>query len=261
MGESLDRMRGRLARIGFLWPADGLNDDEYWAFLPAGVAWLTARYTPDLGSEDLTLATVEAYASPKLLEQAVRLLLPVMPHVVACGDNAASVVNGLVGDELMRQAIERVAGVPATTPGAAILAATTRLGAVSLAVVSPYPPDLTRRLVAFFESAGHPVSDVVIEPESGEWGIGLAPPERWTAAAARLDRSRADAIVIAGGGVRMFGAIAGLEHELDRPVICAPAALVWHACQLAGLNVCAAGDGLLYSRFGCGESRTSVNDA
>ena len=39
----------RMSRIGFLWPADGLNDDEYLRFVPEGVTWLTARY--DAGTE------------------------------------------------------------------------------------------------------------------------------------------------------------------------------------------------------------------
>ena len=30
--------------IGFLWPCDGLNEQEYWKFLPKDVRWLTARY-------------------------------------------------------------------------------------------------------------------------------------------------------------------------------------------------------------------------
>jgi len=37
-------MRGSRGRIGFLLPADGLTDDEYWSCLPDGVALLAARY-------------------------------------------------------------------------------------------------------------------------------------------------------------------------------------------------------------------------
>ena len=46
-------IRGSAGRIGFLWPADGLNDDEFWSCLPDGVALPTTRYavTGDLSAE------------------------------------------------------------------------------------------------------------------------------------------------------------------------------------------------------------------
>lgn len=243
-------MRGQRGRIGFLWPADGLNDDEYWSYLPVGVSWLTARYTPDLGSEALTISTIEAYADPALLAHAARLLQAVKPHVIACGDNAASIVNGVAGDRAIRMAVEKATGVAVATPGSSILAALDRLGAKRLAVISPYPKDLSDRLVGFLHQAGHWVSDLIVIPEDDEWGIGLALPCRWAEAVGQLDLSLADAIVVAGGGVRLFGVIGDLENEHDRPIVAAPASLVWHACQLAGFDVRQAGDGTLYRDFG-----------
>ena len=41
--------------IGFLWPCDGLNDSEYWKFLPKDVGWLTARYGANTATEELTV--------------------------------------------------------------------------------------------------------------------------------------------------------------------------------------------------------------
>ena len=49
--------------IGFLWPCDGLNDSEYWKFLPKDVGWLTARYSANTATEELTDKNLEQYAS------------------------------------------------------------------------------------------------------------------------------------------------------------------------------------------------------
>ena len=57
-------MRGARGRIGFLFPDDGLNDDEYWAWLPERVAWLTTRYPGTLPGRGLDRATFEASADP-----------------------------------------------------------------------------------------------------------------------------------------------------------------------------------------------------
>ncbi len=243
-------MRGARARIGFLWPADGLNDDEYWSYLPDCVAWLTARYTPATGDETLTLDTIDAYADPALIARAARLLEAVKPHAVACGDNAASVVRGRDGDRAMAAAVEAVLHVPVATAGGAILAGLAAFQAGTIGLVSPYPADLTERLSAFLEAAGHGIAKLITAGETDEWGIGGATPDRWARAARAAGSAPVDAVVVAGGGIRMSGAIEPLERDLARPVIATPAALVWHAARLAGIDVRAAGEGRLYREHG-----------
>ena len=54
--------------IGFLWPCDGLNEQEYWKFLPKDVRWLTARYGAETETEELTERNLEQYASLKVLK-------------------------------------------------------------------------------------------------------------------------------------------------------------------------------------------------
>ena len=56
--------------IGFLWPCDGLNEQEYWKFLPKDVRWLTARYGAETETEELTERNLEQYASIKILKKA-----------------------------------------------------------------------------------------------------------------------------------------------------------------------------------------------
>jgi maleate isomerase len=46
----------------------------------------------------------------------------------------------------------------------------------------------------------------------------------------------ADAVVVGGNGFRAVGAIAALEHTLERPVLTANQALLWAALNAAGAD-------------------------
>ena len=80
--------------IGFLWPCDGLNDQEYWLYLPRNIGWLTARYDADTQTELLTQDNLEQYASFETLKRAARIFKSVKLDAIACGDHAASFILG-----------------------------------------------------------------------------------------------------------------------------------------------------------------------
>ena len=242
--------RGSVARIGFLCPVDGLNDDEYWNYLAEGVGWYIARYSAGLPEETLDDEAIAAYADPALVARATDLLLAVKPDVVAMGDFAAGIFNGLEGDKEMSDAVGRVCGVPVATGLQAMLAAMTALKARRVSVVSPYPNALSARVEACFEAVGLDVLAMHSADESDEFGIGLSTEKRWMNAALAADHPDSDAIVIAGGGVRIATSIAATEASLGKPVIATSAALVWQAQRLAGIDATSAHLGSLYDAHG-----------
>jgi maleate cis-trans isomerase len=87
-------MRGVAGRIGFLFPGDGLNDDEYWSWLPDDVAWLTARYPGTLPDQPLNRATFAASADTGPMVAAARILAEAHPQVIVTGDHAGSFILG-----------------------------------------------------------------------------------------------------------------------------------------------------------------------
>ena len=87
-------MRRFRKTIGFLWPCDGLNDQEYWKFLPNDVSWLTARYGAETGTEELSENNLQKYSSLELLRQTAKLFPTAKLDSVACGDHAASFIFG-----------------------------------------------------------------------------------------------------------------------------------------------------------------------
>jgi 4-aminobutyrate aminotransferase-like enzyme len=225
--------RGDRGRIGFLWPGDGLNDDEYWSYLPDGVAWLTQRYRGTLLDQPLNFATFVASADLAPLVTAASVLAEAHPDVVVMGDHAGSFILGLNNDLKQAQAIVAASGARVgSTSSTAILVALEHLAVKRIAVVSPYESEVTAAGIDFLCANGIEVVACYQISFDAELAIASAEAGLWADAARRADRSDAAAILLMGGGIRLHGLTPRLEAELGKPVLSAPAALVWHACQL-----------------------------
>lgn len=230
-------MRGAAGRIGFLFPGDGLNDDEFWSYLPDGVAWLTARYPGTLPDQPLNHATFAASADLGPMIAAARVLAEAHPDVIVTGDHAGSFILGMGHDLAQGQAIAQASGArAASTPSTAIVAALASLGIGRVAITSPYDAEVTAAGRTFLE--GHGITVVAEARRSFDDETGIAGQEAgfWADAAQAANHPEAQAIVLMGGGLRTGGSVARLEAVLGKPVIAATAALVWHACQLLGVN-------------------------
>ncbi len=236
--------RGPGGRIAFLWPADGRNDDEYWNYLPDGVALLAARY-PVAGG--LELEDLESDADPEIVRTAAGLFRHVPVNAVALGDCAGSAVNGPDGARAMAAAAASETGSPAVTMIEAVVEAIRAVSARRVSLAAPYGARVTGRIVAYLEAEGvEVVRRRALEAES-EAEIGDRPPERWAEVAESLGRGDADAVVLGGGGVRIAPVLDALEARMGVPVIAGPAALIWGACRRMGVMTAGAGPGRLFA--------------
>ena len=246
-------VRGDCGRIGFLLPADGLTDDEYWSCLPDGVALLAARY---LVAGGLTLEELESDTDIRPILDAVELIRQAKANVAALADCAGAVVGGL---EYERDLVVRVAaklGGPATSTPRAIAAALQALGARRIVLAAPYLDVVVERFAEFLAGFGiETVASKAIAFEA-ETEIAELGPAQWRAIAREVDRPDADAIVLGGGGIRAAAALDATERDLGKPVVAAPAALIWHASRLAGADVTRSGLRRLFSA--CGASPAAV---
>jgi 4-aminobutyrate aminotransferase-like enzyme/maleate cis-trans isomerase len=230
-------MRGSAGRIGFLFPGDGLNDDEFWSYLPDGVAWLTARYPGTLPDQPLNHATFAASADLGPMVAAARVLAEAHPDVIVTGDHAGSFILGLGYDQAQADAIATASGARAgSTPSTAIVAALKSLGLNRVAITSPYDAEVTAAGRTFLQGHGIAVVNEARRSFADETGIAGQKAAFWGAVAHAADHPDAQAIVLMGGGLRTGGSVARLEATLGKPVIAATAALVWHACELLGAN-------------------------
>ncbi|MGH1481222.1 MAG: maleate cis-trans isomerase family protein [Geminicoccales bacterium] len=237
-------------RIGLLWPHDGHTDDEFWAYLPKGVSLLIARFKAAGDQGELTANALAAYADPKPLEEAADLLRLAMPDVVVSGDHGGSFIGGVEGDLAQRKAMQGALGVPASTASFATVVALRTLGAKRLALTSPYPDEITPYLLRYLEAQGFAVVASIGLDLENENDIGALMPDRWHRIAKDADHAKADAVLLAGGGIRTAGILGTIEADLEKPVVSAPAALIWHALQLIGVTPEAPEHGLLFTEFG-----------
>ncbi|WP_395661082.1 aminotransferase class III-fold pyridoxal phosphate-dependent enzyme [Aestuariivirga sp.] len=238
----------RPQRIAFIWPNDGLNDDEFWAYVPPGVSWLTTRYPGTLEGHGLDRETFLASAELGPMIAAARLMRPLRPDVVALGDHAGSFIKGIGGDEAQAAALAEAAGAPhATTPATAMVAALRHLNARRIAVTSPYDREVTDAGIAFLEAHGFEVVAVERESLTDEHEIASRDAWAWRDLALKADHREAEAIALFGCGIRTAGMLPDLEMAAGKPAVPATAALVWHACSLAGMRPSKPGLGRLFA--------------
>ena len=240
-------MCGTTGRIGFLWPADGLNEDEFRSCLPEGVALVTVRYAV---AGSLTTESLEADADLAPIMEASRRLAPAGVDVAALGDCAGSFILGSAHEQAMIRAVATELGGPATTMSGAIVAALRVLGVRRVALAAPYAPEVVERFVVYLDQQGIEVTDHHALGHRTESSIDGLAPERWHDAARSVAGPAAEAIVLGGGGVRAAERLEAMETDLGRPVVSGPGALIWHACQLIGADATRSGLGCLFSRHG-----------
>lgn len=112
----------------------------------------------------------------------------------------------------------------------AVTAALTWLHAARVALLTPYPDEVTALEAAMLAEAGFSVT-CAAGLGLGD-GYGTVTPRQVTELARSVDCAvirNADAVVLSCTGWPTLGLIPGLEHDLGRPVISSNMAIAWHA--------------------------------
>lgn len=233
-------------RIGIICPDDGINDDEYWEYLPPGVTLLWTRYRTPKRFEPISVEMVGSYGDMAVVEESAKTLEITQPDVVVFCCNSCGFVHGLNGDRGIRRSIQKAAKSPAISITSAELEALKALGAKRVAVGGPYPVEVTAKLVTLLEAEGYEVTDSQSLSMTAEWQIGNAAPSVWADLAKRVDSPTADCVLLACGGIRTAAVMTSLENDLGKPVVSAPAATMWHALRTVGVTDKVADVGALF---------------
>lgn len=236
-------------RIGVIYPADGLLDDELWALVPEGVAPLVTR--EEVPPEDVNLDVVIRVAESRGIEDAARCLTVVKPHVLAYFCTSATFARGVGGDMEIVERMQAAGNAPATTTSTATIRALQKLEAEAVAVATPYIDEINERLVAFLE--GHGFGVINLEGMRLGSGIGEVPLEQVYRLARRADSEGADALYIACTNIRTVGILDELEEDLGKPVLSANQVTMWDALRIAGVKGWVPGAGSLYDLLEEGE--------
>jgi maleate isomerase len=140
------------------------------------------------------------------------------------------------------------AGAHVVTSAGALPTALRAVGARRVALVAPYLPALTEKVVAYLDAMGIDVVDAVSLGITDNREVGRQDPQRLVELAGRLDRRRAEAIVLSAC-VQMpsLPVVAEVERRTGLPVVTAATATAYGLLARLGLPPHIDGAGWLLS--------------
>lgn len=237
------------ARIGLIYPADGLIDDEFWKFTPKGVSVHITRVS--VPTEKITVKMVTELSESKEIEEAARILKIIKPNVIAYACTSASFIRGVGKDLEIAERIEKVAGIPAITTSTAVVDALNALKIKKVAVYAPYIDEINLILKKFLEESGFDVVNINLSwglQINYEWDFYSTSPWIVYELAKRVNTKDAEGIFIACTGFRTAEFLEPLEVDLGKPVVSANQATMWKALRMAGVRERISGYGVLFEK-------------
>ncbi len=167
------------------------------------------------------------------LEEQAKRLADGNVNVICFGCTGGSLFGGVGYDKKIIKRIEDVTGRTATTTSTAVIEALKRLNAKNLAVASPYPEWLNRRLRDFLE--GQDFHVVTLKGLGLETGMEDVSPEEILRLAKEVAIHEADAVFISCTDFRALEIVDRLEQDLGKPVVSSNQATLWMLLRLAHL--------------------------
>ncbi len=227
------------ARVGLLVPSSNVTMEiELPALLrrdlPAGDApsFHSARMR-------MTAVTAEALAAMDAqAEQRAGELADAQVDVIAYACLVAVMVQGRGAHRSAEQRLSDAAdGVPVVSSAGALVAAVHALGVERVAMVTPYAPPLTETVIDYLGGEDIEVVDAISLGVTDNGAVGRLDPANLVDIAARLNRSRAQAVV-ASACVQMpsLPAITSIQALTELPALSAATATARSVRQALGLS-------------------------
>lgn len=155
---------------------------------------------------------------PGVMAEAASLLADARPDALAWAGTAGSWL-GLAHDRRIVAAVSDVTGLPATTSTLALLAACERLGADRVGLVTPYVPEVVRRIESVYERAGVCVVAEEHLSITDNYAFGTVPANRIATMVRACATGGADAVLVVCTNLRATGLAPSLEAALGIPVL------------------------------------------
>lgn len=185
-------------------------------------------------SDDHSLAALLATGEEQALLEGVERMRRWQPEVVVWACTSGSFVRGRSGALAQIEAIERTAGVPATSTSLAFVEAAAALGIEEVVVVAPYPEEAASAFTAFLAEWGIAVRETV--PLGC---VGPSVSEQLSAADIERDIAEFDpavAVLLPDTAVWGIEILGELGPRRTAPLLVANQVTLWHAFDLIGLE-------------------------
>ena len=210
-------------RIGIITPAsDTVIEVDFARHFAGSITVHTAR---------MYLESTTVKGELKMLEEevesAVRRIAQVDPEVIVFGCTSASALLGLEGEDRLVQRMERLSGCPCVTITGAAANQLKNSGIRDLMVLTPYLPEINRRLEDTFKEAGLPVVYIAGMGFDSDRAIGNTEPKEIIAFARKhFSRASADGLFLSCTTMRAMETVRQLQAELSVPVLTSNAAAI-----------------------------------
>ena len=217
--------------MGLLTPAfDPVPESEAWAMAPQGVSIHVSRVSTTRGD-------ASSFAKPPHVDAAVELLAGVKPSVILYSYSSSSYLLGAQAEEALRIRLEAIVpGIPDRSGCHCSLKGSSRAErAASGGSASPwFTEEVNSKGGDYFRSRGFEVvSCARLAPLRTFAEVPPAEVYDWVKVNVP---KQAEAVLIAGNGLRAVGVIQALEAALDKPVLTANQVTFWQALRTAGVT-------------------------
>ncbi|PKB63563.1 MAG: hypothetical protein BZY80_06700 [SAR202 cluster bacterium Io17-Chloro-G2] len=224
-------MYGWRGRIGVIVsPPNTVVECEFAQMAPEGVSVHAARLGRPEGAEGALSEDVVLQTNADL-PRAASSLAELRLDVVVFAHTAGSMLGGVKYDENLISLMESKVGCPAVTTASAVVAALKTAGVRRLALLTPYPQEMTVKEADFLQQTV-PSLEVVSQRSLGTatgLAIGDLMPQVAYREAQKLDTSAADALFLSGTNWRTIEVISAMEADLGLPVFTANQVTMWAA--------------------------------
>lgn len=166
-------MGDALTRIGMIYPASGLMENEFERMAPTNVSVHITRIHFETASVEENLRMIEK------VEDASRLLALAKVQLILFNCTTGSLIGGRSYDESIIAKIERATGIPAMTTATAVVLALQKLDVRKIGLIAPYPRDITQIEEQFLEQSGFEVIWAHAEDISDPRVQSSVSPSRW----------------------------------------------------------------------------------
>jgi maleate isomerase len=247
-------MIGYRAKFGvMLSPRNFTLEPEFYQLAPEGVSFHFHRMGVASGGEGETPKEVETRLKGFYEDtgKCAKMLSDIQPDVISFACTSGSLYGGRDYDKNIIERIEQVARVPATTTSTAVIRALKDLELKKLTVVTPYIPEVNKKVSSFLEAHDIEVNRIEgLSMEANRVGNvtlkSLEIPQKVYRLAQKIDTEESTGVFIACTALRTIEILEPLEQDLKKPVVSANQATVWMMMRMAKVNVPIKGYGCLF---------------